>query len=75
MTAVAALAGYLPLVVVNGAGAHSKQSLGTVIFGSLVMVAAVLSLGVVPPVYVVLKEFESRLFTTKDHNRQSSASV
>ncbi len=74
MTAIAALAGFLPLVVANGAGAHSQQSLGTVIFGGLV-VATVLSLGVVPPVYVVVKEFESRLFTTKDDSRQCSASV
>ena len=47
MTAIAALGGLLPLVEANGAGAHSQQSLGTVIFGDLV-VATVLSLGVVP---------------------------
>ena len=48
MTAIAALASCLALVVVNGAGAHSQQSLGTMSFGSLV-VDTVLSLGVVPP--------------------------
>ena len=74
MTAVAALAGFLPLVVANGAGAQAQQSLGTVIFGGLV-VATVLSLGVVPPAYVVVKELEERLFTAKNDNRQSSASV
>ena len=61
MTAIAALAGFLPLVVANGAGAHSQQSLGTVIFGGLV-VATVLSLGVVPPVYVLVKNLEQHLF-------------
>ena len=61
MTAIAALAGFLPLVVANGAGANSQQSLGTVIFGGLV-VATVLSLGVVPPFYVVVKNLEDRLF-------------
>ena len=54
MTAIAALAGFFPLVVASGAGANSQQSLGTVIFGGL-LVATVLSLGVVPPVYVFVK--------------------
>jgi hydrophobic/amphiphilic exporter-1 (mainly G- bacteria), HAE1 family len=61
MTAIAALAGFFPLVVAHSAGAQSQQSLGTVIFGGL-LVATVLSLGVVPPFYVVIKELESRLF-------------
>jgi multidrug efflux pump subunit AcrB len=74
MTAIAALAGFLPLVLANGAGAQSQQSLGTVIFGGLV-VATVLSLGVVPPVYVLVKNLEQRLFTAKGDTRQSSASA
>lgn len=41
------------------AGANSQQSLGTVIFGGL-LVATVLSLGVVPPFYVVVKAVEER---------------
>jgi multidrug efflux pump subunit AcrB len=49
-------------VVANGAGASAQQSLGTVIFGGLV-VATVLSLGVVPPVYVLVKNLESRLLS------------
>ena len=61
MTAIAALAGFLPLVVASTAGANSQQSLGTVIFGGL-LVATVLSLGVVPPFYVVIKGLEERLF-------------
>ena len=69
MTAIAALAGFLPLVVANGAGAHSQQSLGTVIFGGLV-VATVLSLGVVPPVYVLTKNLEERLFGSPEVSTQ-----
>ncbi len=64
MTAIAALASFLPLVLANGAGAHSQQSLGTVIFGGLV-VATVLSLGVVPPFYVVVKHLEERWFSSE----------
>ena len=63
MTATAALAGFLPLVVANGAGASAQQSLGTVIFGGLI-VATVLSVGVVPPVYVLVKDLESRLLSS-----------
>ena len=69
MTAIAALAGFLPLVVANGAGAHSQQSLGTVIFGGLV-IATVLSLGVVPPVYVLTKNLEERLFGSPEASTQ-----
>ncbi|MCP9935345.1 efflux RND transporter permease subunit [Cyanobium sp. Candia 9D4] len=65
MTAIAALAGFLPLVVATTAGANSQQSLGTVIFGGL-LVATVLSLGVVPPFYVVVKALEARWFGESD---------
>jgi multidrug efflux pump subunit AcrB len=61
MTAIAALAGFSPLVVATTAGANSQQSLGTVIFGGL-LVATILSLGVVPPFYVAIKQLEARLF-------------
>jgi len=61
MTAIASLAGFLPLVVATTAGANSQQSLGTVIFGGL-LVATVLSLGVVPPFYVAIKHLEARWF-------------
>lgn len=61
MTAIAALAGFLPLVLASTAGANSQQSLGTVIFGGL-LVATVLSLGVVPPFYVTVKGLEERWF-------------
>ena len=70
MTAIAALAGFLPLVVANGAGAQSQQSLGTVIFGGLV-VATILSLGVVPPFYVVIKSLEARWFGKKQQNENN----
>ena len=61
MTAIASLAGFLPLVVASTAGANSQQSLGTVIFGG-VLVATLLSLGVVPPFYVAIKHLEGRWF-------------
>ena len=49
----------------NGAGAHSQQCLTFVMFAGLV-VAMVLSLGVVPPVYMLVKNLESRSFARQD---------
>ena len=54
-----------PLVMANGAGAHSQQCLTFVMFASLV-VAMVLSLGVVSPVYVLVKNLINRLFARQD---------
>ena len=71
MTAIAALAGFLPLVVASTAGANSQQSLGTVIFGGL-LVATVLSLGVVPPFYVLIKGLEERLFPPRGEAAKES---
>jgi HAE1 family hydrophobic/amphiphilic exporter-1 len=56
MTAISSLFGFLPLVLANGAGARSQTSLGTVVFGGL-LVATVLSLFVVPVFYVVMKQW------------------
>lgn len=55
MTAILSLFGFLPLVLASGAGARSQASLGTVVFGGL-LVATILSLFVVPVFYVVLKQ-------------------
>jgi HAE1 family hydrophobic/amphiphilic exporter-1 len=61
MTAMAALAGFFPLMVATGAGALSQRSLGAVIFGGL-LVATVLSLFVVPSFYVLMKQLEASWF-------------
>jgi HAE1 family hydrophobic/amphiphilic exporter-1 len=61
MTAMAALAGFFPLLVASGAGALSQRSLGAVIFGGL-LVATGLSLFVVPSFYVLMKNLEAAWF-------------
>jgi len=61
MTSIASLAGFLPLVVARNAGANAQQSIGTVVFGGL-LVGTILSLGVVPSVYVFIKNLEARWF-------------
>jgi HAE1 family hydrophobic/amphiphilic exporter-1 len=61
MTAFAALLGFWPLVVAEGAGALSRQSLGTAIFGGL-FASTLLSLFVVPILYIVIGNIRDRLF-------------
>ncbi|WP_069790502.1 efflux RND transporter permease subunit [Cyanobacterium sp. IPPAS B-1200] len=54
MTAISTLTGIFPLVIASGAGAGSRQSLGTAVFGGM-LVATFLSLFVVPILYIVIK--------------------
>jgi len=64
MTSVASLAGFFPLVIAQSAGANAQQSIGTVVFGGLVM-GTILSLLVVPPVYVIIKNLERKFFSRR----------
>jgi multidrug efflux pump subunit AcrB len=57
MTASSGLVGYIPLMSAAGAGAISRWSIGTVSFGGY-LVATVLSLGVAPVIYIVIKSLE-----------------
>ena len=57
MTAVSSLFGFLPLVIADGAGAISRWSLGTAVFGGL-LISTILSLLFVPNLYIVIKNFE-----------------
>ncbi|HEY9664019.1 MAG TPA: efflux RND transporter permease subunit, partial [Allocoleopsis sp.] len=60
MTASSGLVGYIPLMTAAGAGAISRWSIGTVSFGGY-LVATVLSLGVAPVLYIVIKSLERQL--------------
>jgi hydrophobic/amphiphilic exporter-1 (mainly G- bacteria), HAE1 family len=60
MTAIASLVGFFPLVTASGAGANARHSLGTAVFGGL-LVSTILSLLVVPVLYIVIKNLESRV--------------
>lgn len=63
MTAISTLLGIFPLAIATGAGSASRQSLGTVVFGGM-LVATFLSLFVVPIVYIVIKMFTEKLVST-----------
>lgn len=60
MTAVSSLVGFAPLLTASSVGAVSRWSLGTAIFGGLAL-ATVLSLVLVPILYIVVKNFEKYL--------------
>jgi multidrug efflux pump subunit AcrB len=57
MTAVSALVGFAPLLSASSVGAVSRWSLGTAVFGGLAL-ATLLSLLLVPILYIVIKTFE-----------------
>lgn len=54
MTSLAFILGILPLIMAEGAGAASRRSLGTAVFGGMIL-STVLNLYVVPSLYVVVK--------------------
>ena len=63
MTAISTLSSIFPLVVASGAGAASRQSLGTAVFGGM-FIATFLSLFVVPILYIVIKSLMDRIRPT-----------
>ena len=59
MTAFAFILGVLPLVLASGAGANSRHSLGTAVFGGM-FAATLLSLFIVPVFYVLIEKMRER---------------
>lgn len=59
MTAISGLVVFWPLVIASGAGAMSRWSLGTAIFGGY-LISTILSLFLVPVLYTLVKEAEAR---------------
>jgi hydrophobic/amphiphilic exporter-1 (mainly G- bacteria), HAE1 family len=58
MTAISTIIGAVPLLIATGPGATARQSLGTAIVGGM-CVATVLSLFIVPVLFVVIKTLAS----------------
>jgi multidrug efflux pump subunit AcrB len=61
MTAFAFILGVFPLVIAEGAGAASRHSLGTAVFGGMI-VSTFLSIGIVPVLYVVIENIREKGF-------------
>jgi len=69
MTAIAFILGIFPLVIAVGAGSLSRQSLGTTVAGGMV-VSTVLSLFVVPILYIVIETARDRF--KPGHNNKAT---
>jgi HAE1 family hydrophobic/amphiphilic exporter-1 len=57
MTSFAFILGIVPLVFASGAGAASRHSLGTAVFGGM-LVSTVLNLGIIPALYIIVAQFD-----------------
>jgi HAE1 family hydrophobic/amphiphilic exporter-1 len=59
MTSIAFVIAVIPLVFASGAGEAARHSLGTVVFGGMLM-STILNLGITPVLYVIIKSLEPR---------------
>ncbi len=59
MTSIAFVIAVIPLVFASGAGEAARHSLGTVVFGGMLM-STVLNLAITPVLYVIIKSLELR---------------
>jgi HAE1 family hydrophobic/amphiphilic exporter-1 len=67
MTAFAFILGVVPLMIANGAGAASRQSIGTTVFGGM-LAATILTLIFVPVFYAVIEGFRERNHPVEELN-------
>jgi HAE1 family hydrophobic/amphiphilic exporter-1 len=69
MTAFAFILGVVPLMIAHGAGAASRQSIGTTVFGGM-LAATLLSLAFVPVFYALIERWrEGRAGREEGHRR------
>ncbi|HET7208931.1 MAG TPA: multidrug efflux RND transporter permease subunit [Terriglobales bacterium] len=59
MTSLAFILGVVPLVIATGAGEAGRHSVGTTVFGGMIM-STVLNLFFIPVLYLVIEEFRER---------------
>jgi HAE1 family hydrophobic/amphiphilic exporter-1 len=60
MTSFAFIFGVFPLVTASGSGAESRHSLGTTVFGGMI-VSTVMNLFFVPALYVIAEAWRERI--------------
>ena len=60
MTAFSFILGVIPLVIASGAGARSRVSLGTAVFGGM-LIYTILGVFFIPVLYVVVEKGWARL--------------
>jgi HAE1 family hydrophobic/amphiphilic exporter-1 len=72
MTSIASIFGFLPLVVASGAGAASRQAIGTAVVGGMVAATA-MSLLFTPVFYVVMQRLGELRDKKKDPPPEKTA--
>ncbi|NTX10738.1 multidrug efflux RND transporter permease subunit [Myxococcus sp. CA056] len=68
MTSFAFLMGVVPLVLASGAGAAARKSLGTTVFGGMLL-STFVNLIFIPVLYAVVESTRSRLLKRHEHAR------
>jgi HAE1 family hydrophobic/amphiphilic exporter-1 len=68
MTSFAFLLGVVPLVLATGAGAASRKSLGTAVFGGMLL-STFVNLLFIPVLYTLVESARSRVMKRREHSR------
>ncbi|WP_338872996.1 multidrug efflux RND transporter permease subunit [Myxococcus stipitatus] len=68
MTSFAFLMGVIPLVIASGAGAAARKSLGTTVFGGMLL-STFVNLIFIPVLYAVVEAARSRILKRHEHAR------
>jgi hydrophobic/amphiphilic exporter-1 (mainly G- bacteria), HAE1 family len=71
MTAFSFILGVVPLLIATGAGAASRQSLGTTVFSGM-LAATVVGTLLVPAFYVAIQDLADRLVRTGERRPETS---
>lgn len=74
MTAATFILGVVPLIIATGAGAGSRQALGTAVFGGM-LAATILSVVFVPPLYAIFQRLGKEKKSTAPAKEVEQAST
>lgn len=66
MTSFVCILGVLPLVFATGAGSKSHISMGTAVFGGMIL-STILNLFIIPVIYLFVMNLEQKLITRRTH--------
>ena len=59
MTSLAFILGVVPLAIASGAGEHGRHSVGTTVFGGMI-VSTILNLFFIPVLYLIIEGWRER---------------
>jgi HAE1 family hydrophobic/amphiphilic exporter-1 len=74
MTTFSFILGMIPLVIATGAGARSRVSLGTAVFGGM-LIYTILGVFFIPVLYVVIEQVWTKLFRRKARSEAAVATA